>query len=146
MANIMSGDITTCRQCGGKNRLGSPPAGQIPRCGRCQKPLPWVVSSCEAEFASAVDAPTPVLVDLWAPWCGPCRTLSPILESLAADHAGALKVVKVNIDQNPVLQQRFRAQSIPMLVLMQGGEQADVSVGMRSKSDLEQWIRPFLKA
>lgn len=142
----MSGEITTCRGCGGKNRLGTPPDGQVPRCGRCQQPLPWVVSASDADFEAAVKAPTLVVVDLWAPWCGPCRTLSPILEELAADNAGALKIVKVNVDQNPMIQQRFRAQSIPMLVLLQAGKTIETAAGLRPKPALQAWIQPFLAA
>lgn len=142
----MSSEITTCRGCGGKNRLGTPPVGQVPRCGRCQEPLPWVVSASDADFEAAVNSPTPVVVDLWAPWCGPCRALTPILEEIAADNAGALKVVKVNVDQSPVIQQRFGAQSIPMLVLLQAGKKVDTSVGAKPKPALQAWIQPFLAA
>jgi thioredoxin len=69
------------------------------------------------------------VVDLWAPWCGPCRAVAPILEQLAAEHAGKLKVVKVNVDEEPALSRRFDARSIPLLVIMRDGREADRIVG-----------------
>jgi len=85
-----------------------------------------------------------VLVDLWAPWCGPCRFVSPILEQLAADFPGRLKVVKVNVDENPQLQRQFDARSIPTMVVLSGGRVVDRIVGAMQKQDLTIRLTPYL--
>ena len=103
-----------------------------------------MVNATDATFdVEAVAAPA-VLVDLWAPWCGPCRFVSPILEELAKDFAGRLKVVKVNVDENPALAQRFDARSIPTLVVIQGGRVVDRVVGAMPKQQLTIRLTPFL--
>ncbi len=87
-----------CRNCGAKNRVPAVAEG-TPRCGKCSTPLPWVVDANDDEFHAVVDESSlPVLVDVWAPWCGPCRMVSPALEKLAGELAGNLKLVKVNAD------------------------------------------------
>jgi len=84
----------------------------------------------ESSFAEEVEKATlPVLVDFWAPWCGPCLMLAPALERVATEQAGKLKVVKVNVDENPGLATRFQIMSIPTLVLFKNGTQADRLVG-----------------
>jgi thioredoxin 2 len=88
----------------------------------------------------------PVLVDLWAPWCGPCRMVSPALEQIAAELAGQLKLVKVNVDNSPRLQQRFSVQSIPTLLLLRGGQVAARQVGAVPASQLRSWVEQTLKA
>ena len=140
----MSEDVVRCRSCQAQNRLGTPPPGQVPSCGRCQNPLPWLVASSDADFDRATDAPVPVLVDFWAPWCGPCVRLAPILEELTAELAGRLKTVKLNTQDNPLTGPRFGVRGIPMLVLISGGEAVDSLVGLRSKTELMQWVSPHL--
>jgi thioredoxin 2 len=90
-------------------------------------------------------AAPPVLVDLWAPWCGPCRFVSPILEALAKDYAGHLKVVKVNVDQNPALARRFDARSIPTMVVLRDGQPVDRVVGAMPRPALEERLAPYLR-
>jgi thioredoxin 2 len=85
-----------------------------------------------------------VLVDLWAPWCGPCRYVSPVLEELAREFAGRLKVVKVNVDDNPGLARRFDALSIPTLVVLRGGRVVERIVGALPKRDLTIRLTPHL--
>jgi thioredoxin 2 len=128
-----------CPSCGKRNRLPVA-AGGKPSCGSCHAKLPWVVDAGDGTFDAAVDAPMPVVVDLWAPWCGPCRTLSPTLEALAAERAGDLKVVKVNVDEAPALSRRFQVQSIPMLLLMVGGEVVSRQIGAVPGPALASWI------
>ena len=138
-------EIVACAACGAKNRLGAPAAGQVPRCGRCKAALPWLVDADAAGFDVAVDAPVPVLVDLWAPWCGPCLQQAPVLEQVAGAHAGALKVVKVDVEKHPEIARRHRVQGIPMLVLYAGGEPRETWVGMHDRGRLEARLGPYLQ-
>ena len=131
----VSGRITPCPSCGKKNRVPVAAKGR-PQCAACKRALPWVVDASDADFAGAVDAPGLVLVDLWAPWCGPCRMVAPILESLAARYAGSVKVVKVNVDDNPATARRFDASSIPTLVFLKGGNVVDRVVGAQPEPAL----------
>jgi thioredoxin 2 len=136
--------ITTCPSCGQKNRV-PPSAKGAPRCGKCHQPLPWIVDAGDGDFAEVADASTvPVLVDLWAPWCGPCRMVSPALEGLARERAGSLKLVKVNVDTSPMTARRFRAQSIPLLVVLRRGEVVAQQVGAAPEDALRTWLSQAL--
>ena len=108
--------------------------------------MPWLVEAGEAAFDAEVRAPVPVLVDLWAPWCAPCLAVAPVLERLAARHAGKLKVVKVNTDENPRLAARFDASSIPLLVVLRDGQEAERIVGAQPLPALEARLSPYLSA
>ena len=122
-------------------------ADGAPRCGNCHKPLPWVVDTSDADFAAVADRSTiPVLVDVWAPWCGPCRMVSPALEQLAIELAGTLKLVKVNADGAPEVSRRFEVQAIPTLVLMEHGKVVDKQVGAAPAAALRSWLTGHLPA
>jgi thioredoxin 2 len=129
--------ILACPSCPTKNRVGPAPRG-TPRCARCKTPLPWIVPADESSFVAETDASVPVLVDFWAPWCGPCRMVEPVLSQLAGERSGALKVVKVNVDENPSLAASFGAMSIPLLVMMRDGNEVDRVVGAVPKAQIEQ--------
>ncbi len=135
--------VIACPNCGARNRVG-PIARGIPRCPRCKHSLPWVVDADESSFAEETAASVPVVVDYWAAWCAPCRMISPVLEDLAQRHAGRLKVVKVDVDANPGVAARAGAQSIPLLVVLEGGEEKDRIVGALPRSALEQRLAPLL--
>ena len=135
--------IATCASCETKNRV-RPDAHAIPRCAKCKAPLPWLVDARTADFEAEARAAVPVLLDLWAPWCGPCRMVAPVLEELARDHAGRLKVVKVNVDDEPQLGARFDARSIPTLVVLRDGEEVDRIVGALPKPHLLARLQPYL--
>ena len=137
-------DTVTCSNCGAKNRLKTPPAGQVPVCGRCGATLPWLVTGTDLSFAADLEAPVPVLVDFWAPWCGPCRVVAPVLGAVANEQAGRLKVVKLNVDDNPQTAGRFGVRSIPTLILFRNGEQAETLVGALPKEALMARIGPHL--
>jgi thioredoxin 2 len=107
--------------------------------------LPWLVNAGDSTFDVEARAAVPVLVDLWAPWCGPCRFVGPILEQLSREQAGNLKVIKVNVDENPALAMRFGAQSIPTLVVLRDGQEVDRVVGALPKPALEGRLAPHLK-
>jgi thioredoxin 2 len=107
--------------------------------------LPWIVEAEDTDFGRISDSSRlPVLVDLWAPWCGPCKQLSPILEKLAVQYAGRLKLVKVNVDQSPATQAAFGVQSIPTLVLLREGQVVAQQAGAMPLGALERWIEPYL--
>jgi thioredoxin 2 len=133
----------TCASCGQKNRIRPSPRG-APHCGKCEKPLPWLVEATDQTFDVEADAAPAVLVDLWAPWCGPCRVVSPIVAELARDYAGRLKVIKVNVDDNQATAQRFQAYSIPTLVVLKKGRTVDRIVGAMPKGQLAVRLTPHL--
>lgn len=136
----MSNEVIECPNCGRRNRVPAAAAG-IPRCGNCHRPLPWIADAGDDTFAEVAEAASvPVVVDLWAPWCGPCRMVSPALEQIAAQLAGRVKLVKVNVDDSPKVQQRFGANAIPTLMVMRQGQVAARRAGAAPGSDLRAWI------
>jgi thioredoxin 2 len=135
--------ILTCASCGKKNRIRPSDRG-TPHCGSCGSALPWLVSASDQTFEAEARASVAVVVDLWAPWCRPCRYIAPVLEDLAREYAGRLKVVKVNVDENPGLAQTFEARSIPMLLVLRDGRLVDRVVGAVPKSDLTARLLPHL--
>ena len=145
MADPQPVSILTCAHCGARNRI-RPSARGAPHCGTCGKPLPWVVDANEQTFEVETKAQPTVVVDLWAPWCGPCRFVSPILEELAREHAGRLKVVKVNVDENQKLAVQYDAMSIPTLVVLKDGRVVDRIVGALPKPQLSARLAPHVAA
>jgi thioredoxin 2 len=142
----MPGEVIRCPHCGQANRVPAAAAG-TPRCGKCHQPLPWIVDADDATFADVADAAKiPVIVDLWAPWCGPCRMVSPALEKLAHDLAGQVKLVKVNVDVSPELSRRFGAQAIPTLLVLRGGQVAARQTGAAPLAALRAWVDKALAA
>lgn len=135
--------ILTCPNCGKKNKI-RPSARGAPHCGNCAKVLPWLVNATDETFDIEAKAAPAVVVDLWAPWCGPCRIVGPILEDLSKEFAGRLKVVKVNVDDNPATAQRFQAFSIPTMVVMRDGNVVDRIVGAMPKPALAARLTPHL--
>jgi thioredoxin 2 len=138
-------DVLRCPKCEQANRVPSAARG-TPRCGRCRGALPWVAAADDNDFGEVVDAARlPVLVDLWAPWCGPCRTVGPLVERLASEFAGRLKVVKVNVDAAPATAARFQARSIPTLLLVEHGREVARQVGAPTGQQLTAWVESHLE-
>jgi len=137
--------IIRCPACGKANRVRPVPSG-VPRCAACHASLPWIVDASASSFGAETDASVPVLLDFWAPWCGPCRAVSPLLERVARSRAGHLKLVKINTDEEPALAQRFGVQGIPLMVLLRDGTEIDRRVGALPERALEQWLEPHIAA
>jgi thioredoxin 2 len=139
-----AGTIITCPNCGTKNRV-RPTASGVPRCSVCHTLLPWIVEATKESFQEEITASVPALVDFWAPWCGPCRMVSPLVERMGRENAGRLKVVKLNTDEAPEISMRFSVQGIPLLVLIKDGSEVDRMVGAVPFERLRQWLEPHLE-
>jgi thioredoxin 2 len=135
--------MLTCAQCGKKNKIRPAERGS-PHCGACGVPLPWLVNATDATFAHESRSSVTILLDLWAPWCGPCRVVGPVLESLSKEYAGRIKVVKVNVDENRGLSQQFQATSIPTMIVIKDGSVVDRIVGALPPDDLKMRLSPYL--
>lgn len=143
MFGCMSSRVTVCPSCKTKNRVPTASKGR-PQCAKCHEPLPWLVDADDADLDAALDTNQLVLVDLWAPWCHPCRMVAPILERLATKHAGQVKVVKVNVDHNPQAASRFDARSIPTLAFVRDGATIDRVIGAQPEQVLARKITSIL--
>ena len=134
--------LIRCPACGATNRVPREKLeqGLQPVCGRCKTPLPVdtrPVTVTDATFAAAVEGSlVPVLVDAWAPWCGPCRMIAPMVDQLAVELAGRARVAKLNVDENPVTATRFGLRSIPTLLVFKGGREVDRIVGVQPKAEI----------
>lgn len=140
----MEDSVVICPQCGTNNRIKIPTTDQVPICGNCKSSLPWIVNGTDISFRKELETSIPVLVDFWADWCAPCRMTAPALESLAREKAGQIKIVKINVDQNPSTAERFSIQSIPTLILFKRGAAVETVVGAMSKNALLERFSPHL--
>jgi len=144
--------VIRCPSCGANNRVdpGKVAQGNEAVCGRCKTPLPVSnkpVTVTDATFAAEVErSPVPVLLDLWAPWCGPCRMIAPVLEELAAEMAGRVRIAKLNVDENPATSARFNVRSIPTLLILKSGREIDRLVGVLPKSEIKRRLDQALGA
>ncbi len=140
----MEESVAICPQCGAKNRLKPAAPDQVPICGKCKGSLPWVVTGTDISFRKELETSTPVLVDFWAEWCAPCRITTPVLEELARDKAGQIKVLKINVDQNPTTAGQYNIRSIPTLILFRDGRPVETLIGAISKDALLQRLGSHL--
>jgi thioredoxin 2 len=134
-----------CPACGATNRVPQAKLEQklAPVCGRCKTPLSASTANrkpitvTDASFAAEVESsPIPVLLDMWAAWCGPCHMLAPVIDELAVELTGRVQVGKLNVDENRLTASRFRVQSIPTLLLLKGGKEIARIVGVQPKSEI----------
>lgn len=136
----MESSLIKCPHCGTTNRIPAAAAGH-PRCGKCRRDLPWIVSAGDADFRMVAEqSSVPALVDFWAAWCGPCRMVSPVLDKLAHERAGTFKLVKVDVDTSPELSRRFGIQAIPTLLLIRNGVVAARQSGAPPAAALRAWF------
>jgi thioredoxin len=147
--------IIQCAKCGAKNRVDEKAAAsQQPVCGKCgaalsvesgagevdtSKPITVTDATFERDVLRAGNRP--VLVDAWAPWCGPCRMIAPVLDKLAAESNGRYLIAKLNVDENPQTSARFGIQSIPTLLIFKNGALADRMIGVQSKEAIAARLR-----
>ena len=141
-------EVMKCPNCGAKNRIPKARLNDRPICGKCKKPLAsgtsydHPVTITDATFSQEVlSYPGPVLVDCWAPWCGPCRMVAPVLDQLASEYAGQIKIAKVNVDDNPVTASQYGIQSIPTMLFFKNGNLIDQKVGALPKQEIERHIK-----
>jgi thioredoxin 2 len=144
MSTAVASRTVTCLHCGRRNRVPDSAVG-APRCGNCHQPLPWIVDASDGTFAEVAErASVPVVVDLWAPWCGPCRMVSPVLAKVATDLAGRIKLVKVDIDDNPQIARRFEVQAVPTLLVLDHGRVLSRQAGAAPEHILRKWVEEAL--
>ena len=139
--------IVICPNCGAKNRVDESKARAAqPVCGKCGRPLPGPAGEISAHPVTLTDATLadalrsaggkPVLVDMWAPWCGPCRMIAPVMDQLAAESNGRYVVAKINVDDNPRTATQFQVDGIPTMLLFKNGKLVDKIVGLQPKQAL----------
>jgi len=146
----MQPQVIHCPACGTMNRVPREKMeqGREPVCGRCKTPLfasSKPVTVTDATFTAEVEqSPLPVLLDVWADWCGPCRMIAPVMEQLAAEMGGRVRVAKLNVDENPRTAARFSIRGIPAMLVLKAGREVDRMVGVLPKSEIARRLERVL--
>ena len=139
------GVVMACGTCGQKNRVAYGHLGAAAKCGRCKNTISATATPLEVSTTADFDrlvaqSSIPIVVDYWAPWCGPCRMVAPELAKVAARSGGKFLVVKVNTDAMPDLGERYRIRSIPTMAVFSGGREVTRTTGARPAMEIEQFI------
>lgn len=144
--------IIRCLSCGTKNRMPENRFNDLPLCGKCGEQLvirgdDWrPVDVTDATFSMEVlTHPGAVLVDCWAPWCGPCRTVAPIMEEIASKYSGGVKVAKLNVDENPAIASQYGIRSIPTMLIFKDGQLINTLMGALPKETIERHLLSIMK-
>ena len=133
----------TCQKCNSKNRLPTERLGDKPKCGKCKQPIfnGQPVELSAANVAAVLNhSDIPVLVDCWAPWCGPCKSFAPIFTQAAAELEPRYRLAKLNTEQQQAIAGRWQIRSIPTLILFKAGKEVDRVSGALSLTQLKQWL------
>lgn len=143
--------IVRCPNCGANNRVNESNLSQqrAPVCGRCKTQLlsapPHPITVTDANYTAQIEnSPLPVLLDLWAPWCGPCRMIAPVIEQLSKELSGRVRVGKLNVDENPRTPTRFNVQSIPTMLILKNGQEINRIVGAQSKEAILRQLQSVI--
>jgi thioredoxin 2 len=150
MNSSAASQIVKCPNCGANNRVTvNQSADKHPVCGRCKRALPNVSSKplivTDANFSEVVEKSSiPVLLDLWAAWCGPCRIIAPIIDQIAKELAGKVLVGKLNVDENRETSARFGVKSIPTLLIIKDGREVNRIVGVESRESILRRLQSYI--
>ncbi|MFH2058734.1 MAG: thioredoxin TrxC [Pseudomonadota bacterium] len=142
--------ILACSDCGARNRIPKARIDENPKCGKCQSVLPVqnlslpVVVTDHTFDREVLGSSLPVMVDCWAPWCGPCKAIGPIVDELAVKYRARVKIAKLNLDENSMIGSRYAISSVPTLLLVKNGKIVDKLIGALPKQQMESAIARIL--
>ncbi|MFO7557594.1 MAG: thioredoxin [Desulfobacterales bacterium] len=141
-----------CAECGTRNKIPEAKIGVRATCGKCKTEMnteellndkPMVITAVNFN-EKVIKSPLPVLLDCWAPWCGPCKMMAPVMDELASEWKGRARVCKLEVDENPDVAARFRIQSIPTMIILDRGVEKETMIGALPKQQIKMKMAPYL--